>query len=518
MDITLSYSSTMKEGVIYLWLGVESACPDIARFLEDPNCFHADLNKRILAYLKNIGVIDKYHKLTNKGESAKKGMMYKDECGKYHIKYVIDDMVFKNRILNIERFIEGKIDDVLLDSPSFTLNKPLSMIVSNELKQVILQKANSKFKEIKNGQPLVYERKATLNFYNKEWQITNDKEELECFSAFDSKGKYFLSQEDFITLMQSFLGAEWNADKKIYSIEYKAEEQFSVNNVFKAQIADKRKFRATLHYNNAGLNITYKNIPIMPKDLESAKEWLNECLTKDLEESYHTQSKYDSRKNYYLYDTSLSVFSESIDFNDTELLDSLKETNKTAFWHCYATRDLMPVSIKAESGDFSTFTLKYEEIISLQEIVDKMTSKKAYRVIFIDRYVRNKYQIHRTKCFLEALSENVDNCLVITSKHDSKEKEQDLHFAETKHIYFERNKLPHDRYILLHYKDMDKYVVWTCSQSDFLIPFHDYYTKDAKANAYGATFTLLKDMDSMPNDLKDFLLKEKDEFDRNTAN
>ena len=67
--------------------------------------------------------------------------------------------------------------------------------------------------------------------------------------------------------MQSFLGAEWNADKKIYSIEYKAEEQFSVNDVFKAQIADKRKFRATLHYNNAGLNITYKNIPIMPKDL-----------------------------------------------------------------------------------------------------------------------------------------------------------------------------------------------------------------------------------------------------------
>lgn len=158
-----------------------------------------------------------------------------------------------------------------------------------------------------------------------------------------------------------------------------------------AHIPDKRKFKGTLTLEQGDLQIIYKNIPVMPRDSEYARKWLEECLMLDLEKSYMTKEEYDAKKYYYTSHTPLAFYKEHINRDDEIFFDSLRSENPLSFWHSYATRDLMPSvsNPTITKGKLSSFSLAHSKSITLQEIADKMRldDRIPNAIIYIDRYI-----------------------------------------------------------------------------------------------------------------------------------
>lgn len=340
MKIELNHTITLQSGFAFLDIEVLHNASDMAKFLESLQnnkvLFEEPLQTRAKEEMQKLGFLDSNNRITEKGKKLlETKQRYIKECGKYRIDFSLNDSIFDNRIFKakreevneneteLEQIVFGKEPYLLLDDK----NEKLDKIITTTAK---IQKNSTAQSHI------TYQR-----FYeiDSKGRIINDTERL---NNIDIKAsEKFLDTQTFKEKYEQVLGPNW--DRKKLSYEMNRDE---LNEFLEGQVI---KDIRTLTANCTAKDFTFSKMPLYPKEISDAKYILTLCLLKDLSESYLTQDDLDSKLESYIKHKGLSEFLQTANKKEyiKDLESSLKqEKDKAAFWHYYATNDLLPMEKK----------------------------------------------------------------------------------------------------------------------------------------------------------------------------
>lgn len=494
MKITLKHPIKLKEAEAYCFLETLQKCPDIADFLTNPNQekFKDNaLRERIYKFLQTLGFLDENRAITKEGEQVKerKKRFIKEE-GKYKITFSQKDSIFSNRLFSFKREKPDTKDNPNnenFEAIHFQTDKEFLTLDEQTFK---LTKGDCKFNHIKSHNTILYISEASCH---EKWKVLNY-----------TQNHNFLEPQSFITKAKAYYKSNNGLEKLDFS---------TLKDLLKAPsntttIRDIREFRADMHLGEW----EFKDMPLSPSDKESAKEWLKECLLKDLEESYLTKNEYNTKCEHYLYNTPLRDFNNDLEKIELEHIATKKNTK--AFWHSKAISDLLPLSNL--STPIKSITIKVGEKITLQKIATqlKRQNEKVYKIISIDRYVRTEIQQKIFLAFIHAFE--TTTTILLTRDNDKQEhhkmlKDKNITLKYFKDIPNHKNE-PHDRFLILQYKnkEIDTFLISTpidsfleINDSEKLSNIAEYTTKKSSKISKQESYEGLFD-----KPLEEFLNKE----------
>lgn len=298
--------------------------------------FEEPLQTRAKREMQNLGFLDSNNSLTKKGKKLiETKQRYIKECGKYKIDFSLDDDIFDNRIFKAKR---AEIDESEQELETIDFGKKSYLLLDDKnekLDKIITTTAKIQ----KNGTTqshITYQR-----FYeiDSKGSVIQDIEKLNGIAI--EADENFLDTQSFIQKYEQALGSNWDREKSAYKVDKNELNEFLEEQVIK----DIR----TLTANCTAKDFTFSKMPLYPKEISDAKYILTLCLLKDLSESYLTQDDLDSKLESYIKHKGLSEFLQTANKKEyiKDLESSLKqEKDKAAFWHYYATNDLLPMEKK----------------------------------------------------------------------------------------------------------------------------------------------------------------------------
>lgn len=459
----------------FLTIQKEEARNDIEDFLKDfdsgKKTFKDEtVQKRVEDYLKKEKLINDSG-LTEQGrEVLNTGKMFFTEKGKYRIWLVEKDNFLKNRILHFERqkivgknnseseHIAPKIIDI------FSMDHELLPIDSCETEKIkVIKNGDNKIDASKKQNEaidikLVWEwDEMERSDYYFEGAINSRTIEQKLFKSDENLEKWFSS-----------IYPEW--DKKEKRLKTELPQKVEEVKNFQKDIAD---------YNKEDFNsLEFKNVPLMPKDLNTAKDWRDAILKESLKNEYINETDLLILSNKLIKHEAFNVYRENIKppvvYDFLENLQNYNERSKqtSEFWHLSAPFDLDPD--KDEKSTLKSINFNPGEITSFSEIASKIKQrgKKYTHIFYCDWFTHREDQQKKIVVYLDAFDISKKHLITFTETKKDEirsnylKKQSDISEHDIRHI--SKEKKNHDRYIVL-VTENKEIVVWKQTQSiDFL--------------------------------------------------
>ncbi|HQB09156.1 MAG TPA: hypothetical protein PLW37_04745 [bacterium] len=461
---------------------------DIKNFLNDfdngkKTFKDVTIQKRVEDYLKKEGLINETG-LTEQGrEVLNTGKMLFREKGKYRIWLVEKDNFLKNRILHFERqkiveknnseseHITPKIIDI------FSMDHELLPIDSRETEKIKVIKNDDNKIDASQKQNekilLIWEwDEMEKSDYYFEGAVNNRKIEQNLFKSDENLEKWFSS-----------IYPEWNKKEK----RLKTELPQKVEEIKNFQ-------KDTAEYNKKDFDsLEFKSVPLMPKDLNTAEEWRNALLKKDLKNEYINETDFSTLSNKLIKNEAFNVYRENIkppvvsDF--LEKLQSSNEKSKqtSEFWHLSAPFDLNPE--KDEKSTLKSINFNPGDTTSFYEIASKIKGrgKKYTHIFYCDWFTHREDQQKKIVSYLDAFDISQKHLITFTEtkkdevRSDYIKKRLDISEHNIRDI--SKEKKNHDRYIVL-VNENKEILVWKQTQS---IDFISFDVEDFDSETPGKT-------------------------------
>ncbi|GHT59397.1 hypothetical protein AGMMS50239_05950 [Bacteroidia bacterium] len=461
MKVTLTKYIDLQGATVYLTFEKDTERLDIQKYLNGEHFDNEIIEKRVLDYLRSIGILDENYQPTSYGNFVKKtGLLKVREEGKYQIWLTQNDSFFGNKIFYFRRI-----------QPNNDVVNEINIRIDNS-EHFYLPTAQNKFAKLKLvhnddywGQKNQRQDRIMLHWI---WQDTAQ-------SAFRFEGKLGNNNTE---IGKEYIPCQIDLDEKIQEILPNWDTQIKRYKIFfnETDEASRLSCEGNLDYKWNDFNVRIEKLPLMPYNAEDAKKWRDRLVIETLKKEYLTVPDFESvvietneKEAFQSYTNSLNIPKPQT------FSDSIKK-DTVAFWHLNAPMDLNPktkVNLAAKPVE-----LKEGDEISFAEIANKLgydNSGNSAIFLYYDKYVVN----HRQQKSVAALSNAfVSNKKIVVTDLTPKENSSDFISKQCSDIklkeittIFKTGYPAHDRYIV--FGNSEKLNVWNIPNSIDFITFSD---------------------------------------------
>lgn len=330
MKVTLTKNIDLQVATVYLTFEKDTERPDIQKYLNGEHFDNEIIEKRVLDYLRSIGILDENYQPTSYGNFVKKsGLLKVREEGKYQIWFTQNDTFFGNKIFYFKR-IQPNND--VVNEINIRLDK------SEHFYLPTTQNKFAKLKLVHNGdyfgQKNQRQDRIVLFWI---WQDTAQ-------SAFRFEGKlgnnnteigkeYIPCQIDLDEKIQEIL-PNWETRSKRYKIFFKETDEASRLS-FEGNIVD---------YKWYNFNVRIEKLPLMPYNADDAKQWRNWLVEESVKKDYLSPADFESLVIKTNEKEAFQSYASHLKNIDAKAFSDTIKNNVIAFWHLNAPMDLNPLN------------------------------------------------------------------------------------------------------------------------------------------------------------------------------
>lgn len=244
--------------------------------------------------------------------------------------------------------------------------------------------------------------------------------------------------------------------------------------------------------------VQLQNYPLMPRDEETAKTWLNHWLINLMSNDYILPNDLEKRQKAFLQHSAMQPYRLNPLLGKNLLGILNRQANPTAYWHCAALLDLLPSSKFIMQQ--KPFTYKDNDALDIDGLVKNLTlGQNNQFIIYSDRHYKSTKHSRNLSKITRTMS-NIKG-LVLTLPENNQTVPIGWKFQNN----LSNTPETHDRYWVI--KTEDDTLYWKCSTS---LDFIDTNIPDCIRVKGSPTFTPIEEND-IPNFLKKALESYKGE-------
>lgn len=475
MRATLTKKIKVNSALAYLTIEREQERPDIVDYLrsyrEGGRGYENELiEERVKEHLKSLRILDPQGGITRKGELImESGKLIVCEEGKYRVWYTRQDPFFGDTIFHLSRYSPKKdeqrlkLEEVNFYGRSSTL-LPIGEGKSLEVRPIA---------RVKDYKEFSYSEWRAEGELTLEWEWNElDSSTYRVSGRIDNKDvkehSFEVKEKELPREMKRVFGDDWNSELNRLAIRDIEElSESSIDSFLKSE-----EITNKLHFDK----LYFRDIPLMPSNLEVARRWRDRLLTNGLDKDYYLSSDFEalckeinSKKGFEAFKGGLEL--PAIDIFRQKLYSQDRAKQRKSYWHLTAPFDLNPDSDGRNLvGSFSHIP---GEQTTFREIVRKLKGRNRVKALFyFDKYSSTEWQQRRLAALFAAFGELELKVLITRTKQSGRSRylEQNCPALEQIDIeaIFSREKPNHSRYII-YLNESGELVVWGVNHSiDFI--------------------------------------------------
>lgn len=347
----------VEEFTIFAKLEILETREDIQEFLENllegNNLPEQRIQERICQYLQKIGLLNRDNTLSPQGEDViETALVPQPEEGKYKIWCALTDKLLDKRVLAIKREKPQRISHnrlIPLGLEDLERNEYFAMVIHEKDRYktssaecyLYFQKIGSeKGAGMSSSSPFKVDLRWNWN--------NSENSQIQIEGNIHLQRNYYLNIEEELEIDRNSLmdeladenGYQWNwQNQRLMISNDKCEDSTYQSFLFSTEMS-------TRHFSYGEFQEAhFQEIPVMPKDLNSAKDWRYQRIEKWLEEKYVNEQEFKDRIQEENQHPAFVPYNMG-GIKTEKFLGQLSSTGKTekstSFWHLAAAFDLDP--------------------------------------------------------------------------------------------------------------------------------------------------------------------------------